>query len=83
MFSDLVRFILDYCGLMYNRCGMAKDLKVEEVAEHLRVTKQTVRNWLNRGDLDGYQLGVGGEWRVTKEALARFLGVALSDFDPE
>lgn len=46
-------------------------LTPEEVAQLLRVTEQTVYNWLRAGELAG--LKAGRLWRIRSEALEQFL----------
>lgn len=46
-------------------------LMVSEVAELLRVTPETVREWLRGGELRG--LNLGGRWRVLWEDLQEFV----------
>ena len=50
------------------RRGMEHDYTVAEVAQLLRVSPETVRNWLTSGDLEGYQLP-GGIWRIPRESV--------------
>ena len=50
---------------------MSQLCTLAEVAEELRVTPQTVRNMIRKGEIDGVQVGV--QWRVTQAALAAFL----------
>lgn len=55
---------------------MSEDwLSVEDVARRLNVTTRTVRGWLSRGVLTGYQFGgvVRGTWKVKPEDLERFI----------
>lgn len=46
-------------------------LTAQEVAELLRVKDKTVRGWLERGELAGFQLP-GGDWRIWPSTLERF-----------
>ncbi len=46
------------------------DLTVADVAEQLRRSPGTVREWIRRGELEAYQLGK--EYRVTRPALTTF-----------
>lgn len=48
-------------------------LTVAEIAELLKVHEQTVRDWLNDGDLEGIAFGGRTGWRVTERALQEFL----------
>ena len=40
-------------------------LKVEEVAARLKVQDRTVRDWIQRGDLEAYK--IGKEWRIRRD----------------
>jgi excisionase family DNA binding protein len=44
---------------------------VEEIAKSLKISEQTVRNLIKRGALKAIR--VGGQFRVTKEELDRYL----------
>ncbi len=46
------------------------DLTVADVANQLRRSPGTVRDWIRRGDLGAYQLGK--EYRITRPALTTF-----------
>ncbi len=46
---------------------------VEQVAERLQVSAWTVRRWLRDGELEGSHLGDRAGWRVSDEAIERFL----------
>lgn len=48
-----------------------KYLSVNEVAERISVTPQSVRIWLKSGKLRGVR--AGKLWRVTEEDLEKFL----------
>jgi len=49
-------------------------LTVPEVAQRLRVTEQSVRNWLRERRLHGYRPGgTKAGWRVEESELARFI----------
>jgi excisionase family DNA binding protein len=50
---------------------MAEVLTIEEAAARLKLTPQTVRDWLKAGKLKGVKLG--RVWRVDAEALDRLL----------
>jgi len=57
---------------------MAEDVEamfsVAEVARTLSVTPQTVRQWIEKGHLEGVKVGVGrGFWRIRSGALKEFL----------
>ena len=51
---------------------MEKLLTIDEVAEMLRVHRNTVEGWLHSGALSGYKLG-GKLWRIPESALDEFL----------
>ncbi|MFZ3129733.1 MAG: helix-turn-helix domain-containing protein [Desulfosporosinus sp.] len=42
-------------------------MKVEEVAEYLKVNPEVVRRWLREKKLPGYK--IGKEWRIVKEDI--------------
>lgn len=44
-------------------------LKVEEVATLLRVHVRTVRDWIQRGEIEAYK--IGKEWRIRRDDLER------------
>jgi excisionase family DNA binding protein len=44
-------------------------LKVEEVATLLRVHVRTVRDWIQRGEIQAYK--IGKEWRIRRDDLDR------------
>ena len=67
--SDLLR-MLDGEADAVTR--LSRDLTVHEVADATQRADSTVRGWLISGELDGYKL-MGRDWRVTREALRRFL----------
>lgn len=49
-------------------------LTVDQVAQHLQVTDETVRRWIRRGDID--VLNVGGrrpDYRIRRDALNMFV----------
>lgn len=48
-------------------------LTVTEVANELRVTPATVREWLRAQTLHGMRLGHRAGWRVRASELARFI----------
>jgi excisionase family DNA binding protein len=48
-------------------------LTVDEVAERLRVTPETVRVWLRQGELAGISLGRRAGYRIEEAELQRFL----------
>jgi excisionase family DNA binding protein len=54
---------------------MADDdlLTVSDVATRLRVNEETVRDWLRRKELHGYNLGGRAGWRVPTQEVDRFL----------
>lgn len=47
-------------------------MKVEEVAERLRVNPETVRNWLRTGRIKGTRIGgKRAGWRIPVEEVER------------
>ena len=45
--------------------------KLKEVEVALKTTRRTIYNWIKDGKLEAIM--VGGNWRVTQEALDKFL----------
>ena len=55
-------------------------LRVDEVAERLRVSEETVRRMLRAGRLRGVRLGsTKMGWRIPASELARLLGKSQSE----
>lgn len=53
---------------------MAKDIEVytlKEIEDLLHVTRRTLYNWIKSGQLKAFR--IGKEWRVTREALEKFM----------
>ncbi len=48
-------------------------LTVAEVARRLKVTQETVREWLRTDVLHGYNLGGRAGWRIPVSDIARLL----------
>ena len=48
-------------------------LRVKEAAAELGVHPSTVRRAIHHGELDAVRLGRGGRYRVSRDALERFL----------
>ena len=48
-----------------------KFFTVQELADSLNVHPNTIRNWINSGDLKSYKLG--NALRISKEDLEKFL----------
>lgn len=46
-------------------------LTVKEVASYLKVSENTVYNYLNKGELNGVK--VGRSWRITRESIRTYL----------
>ncbi len=51
---------------------LAHDMTVEEVANHLDRSRQTVRRWIREGDIEAYSFR-GREYRITAAALHDFI----------
>lgn len=51
---------------------LAHDMTVEEVANHLDRSPQTVRRWIREGELDAYSFR-GREYRITAAALRNLI----------
>jgi excisionase family DNA binding protein len=46
---------------------------VDEIAERLKVTDQTVRRWLKSGDLVGHNFSGRTGWRIREKDVNAFL----------
>ncbi len=51
--------------------GYPEILLVEEVADYLRVNKQTIYNLLRQGELPAKK--IGGQWRFHKQAVEEYV----------
>lgn len=49
------------------------DLTVEEVAQRIGVTEETVRRWLRTKQLRGYRAGRRSGWRIRPADLEAFI----------
>ena len=58
-------------GLAHLFSGLQTILTPEEVADLLRVNKQTLYRWLNEGTLPGHQVGNG--WRIVRDDLHEWM----------
>lgn len=52
--------------------GVDELLTVAEIAERLKVNQQTVRNWIDRGELAGLRIG-SRRVRIPESELERFI----------
>ena len=50
---------------------MNEVLTISEVAESLRVSDRTVRNWIEGGKLKAFKIGL--QYRIKKEDFERFI----------
>jgi len=50
---------------------MARLIDVDELAEYLKLKKQTIYNWLSDGKISGIK--VGGVWRFDREEVDNWL----------
>ena len=46
-------------------------MNIEELADYLRIQRQTIYNWLNQGKIDGIK--VGGVWRFDRKNIDDWL----------
>jgi len=51
--------------------AMAKLLDVDELANYLRLRKQTIYNWLHQGKISGMKMG--GVWRFDRREVDTWL----------
>ena len=50
---------------------MAKLIDIDELADYLRLRKQTIYNWLHEGKISGIK--VGGVWRFDRRDIDSWL----------
>jgi excisionase family DNA binding protein len=50
---------------------MTRLINIEELADYLRIQKQTIYNWLNQGKISGIK--VGGVWRFDRKEIDQWL----------
>jgi len=50
---------------------MNRLINIEELADYLRIQKQTIYNWLNQGKISGIK--VGGVWRFDRKDIDAWL----------
>lgn len=50
---------------------MARLIDIDELAEYLKLKKQTIYNWLNQGKISGMK--VGGVWRFDRDDIDTWL----------
>ncbi|MDD5408920.1 MAG: helix-turn-helix domain-containing protein [Candidatus Omnitrophica bacterium] len=50
---------------------MSRLIDIDELAEYLKLKKQTIYNWLNQGKISGIK--VGGVWRFDRRDIDSWL----------
>ena len=50
---------------------MAKLIDIDELADYLRLKRQTIYNWLNQGKISGIKMG--GVWRFERKEVDAWL----------
>lgn len=50
---------------------MSRLMDIEELADYLRLQKQTIYNWLNQKKISGIK--VGGVWRFDRKTIDKWL----------
>lgn len=50
---------------------MSEVLTIKEVAERLKVSERTIRNWIESGKLNAYRFGL--QYRINAEDLNTFI----------
>ena len=61
--------------------GIEGTYTVEEVADYLRVSEKTVRNYLRSGKLKAYR--IGNRYNITSESVKSFVESTKVNFDEE
>jgi len=52
---------------------MTRYLKMSEACSLASMSRNTLRKYLERGDIAGNKVGTRGDWRIDEESLERFL----------
>ena len=50
---------------------MSRLMDIQELADYLRLKRQTIYNWLNQRKISGIK--VGGVWRFDKKSIEKWL----------
>ena len=50
---------------------MSDILTIKQVAERLKVSERTIRNWIDKGDLKAYRFGL--QYRIDETDLQTFI----------
>lgn len=50
---------------------MSDILTIKQVAERLKVSERTIRNWIDKGDLKAYRFGL--QYRIDETDLNEFI----------
>lgn len=50
-----------------------ENLTIEEISKNLKVSKQTVTNWLKEGRLPGFKLPGSRLWRINRNEFEKFM----------
>lgn len=50
---------------------MARLINIDELAEYLKLKRQTIYNWLNQGKISGIK--IGGVWRFDRRDVDAWL----------
>lgn len=69
--------------MVRERMARDEELTVEEAAERIGVTPESVRRYLRSGELKGYQLARKLGWRTTSAAIEAFLDVRKRASQPD
>ena len=60
---------------------MSEILSISEVAEQLKVSDRTVRNWIEKGMIKAYRFGL--VYRIRKEDFDAFIQASQVNFEEE
>ena len=65
---------------MVKQIGDIRIYSVKDLHEALGVNERTIRDWFNKGRLQGVKIGI--EWHITEENLRRFLSGEVGGESP-
>jgi excisionase family DNA binding protein len=69
VYYDLINTVIVYDAARKNY--MTRLIDIDELANYLKLKKQTIYNWLNQGKFSGIK--VGGVWRFDRKEVDSWL----------
>ena len=72
--TKIIFYVLIKSTVVYRRINknyMARLIDIDELADYLKLKKQTIYNWLHQGKI--YGIKVGGVWRFDRKEVDAWL----------